>query len=645
MKKTMKSHFILSVICLLGVYTPIAYALDEAANHDNSEKVISVLNIKQLSMRQFARLLSQGSDWKVIVSQGASEINVSVYLEDVYAEDALKAICQAYNLWYKKDPTSGVVSIITLDEYQKGMRVHNQEAVEVITLRYPDAKQVGDSLQRLFRDRVIWNRPDDQDDEESIEELELALERMDALADRAQFSDTDSGGSGSNNSSFNSNSSRSSSRRNSRFSNNQRFSRNSISSRYPGSSYGGTSMQENKVIDDIVREVAPESLLEMLAQSGNQPVTGRIDQPGIVYISVFKGSNDLLLRSNDAESLKEIIKVIKELDKPKPQVLLEVKVLDILLDDEQASGIDWLFQAGDFSGGRSSGINSNEFGTGFKEILSPSTSLVPQGSGLEPRSTVMQLVTDNVLARIQLLEDRNRLTRLATPTLCVADNEASRVFVGTETTILTSVEITQDTTTGDNPVTTTATNPETERKNVGTTLLITPRIHADRTATIRIVQEESTLGSIQTINYGQGESFQAQDVETSSVVTTIVAADGKISAIGGLIREQTGSRQTGTPGLMDMPLIGSLFKTKFASTERHELLVLIRPFILLAPGETEPVSRELMQRLSEHPSARDDIPAMRIGEGDFPVINDNLHHVPSEAIESLKNRASVWETE
>jgi len=96
---------------------------------------------------------------------------------------------------------------------------------------------------------------------------------------------------------------------------------------------------------------------------------------------------------------------------------------------------------------------------------------------------------------------------------------------------------------------------------------------------------------------------------------------------------------------MDLPVAGSVFKTTFKDAKRHELLVLIRPFVLLAPGETEPVSQDLMQRLSEHPSAAGDIPPLRIAEGAFMVVNENMYEVPRKAFNAIKCEARVWSTE
>lgn len=608
---------------------------------------IAGLNIKSMTMSQVARMVSQGTGRQVIVSQGAAATPVSVYLRNVNIEEAMRAICQAHGLWYRQDRTSGIITVVTLDEYQKGLHAYPQESVQIITVLYPDVRVVGDALQRLFTNRVVWNAPDDYR-LDPIMDMERALERMDTLADRAQFSLTGEGTTGNG-------SSRSGSRNSSSRSSSYGSSSYGSGSRYGRSGYGSRTGADGQIVEDVEREESPEELAARLASMETPPETAdlageRILQPGVVYVSAFKGTNDLMLRSSDPESIREVVEVIKQLDKPTPQVLLEVKVLDITLDDEEAAGVDWLFQGGDLSGGRSTGINPTGFGTDFATILQPNTNLVPQGTGMDPRTAVLQVVTDDVMARIQLLRDRGRLVSLATPNLCVADGEASRVFVGTETTVLKSVEVQQDTTGGNNPVVTRSVSPETDRQNVGTTLLITPRIHADRTTTIRLVQEDSQLGEIQTIVFGQDEegndqSFQSQDVEARSVTTTVVASDGKISAIGGLIRESAEQRDVGVPGLMDVPVVGMVFKTSFKERQRHELLVLIRPFVLLAPGEAEPVSQDLIHRLSEHPSASGDIPALRIGEGAFMVINETLYQVPKEAFQSIKREASVWCTE
>jgi general secretion pathway protein D len=600
----------------------------------NDTEIIDVLNIKEMTLLEFARLLSQGTLWKIVVSRQASAIPVNTYFEQISGEDAIRAVCQANNLWYRKD-SNGIISIMTVEEYRKGLLAHSHDTTKIVTLLYPDARAVGDSIQRLFKNRVVWTPPDEYYND-PIEDMERALERMESLSDRVQSMQY---GQGQNrNSSY----SRSSSSRSSR----------STSSRY-GSSQSRQNLDPlsaNKIVEDIVPEIESEKLIAQLTSDEAM----KVGEPGIIYLSVFRGTNDLMIRSSDAEAVEEIAKLIAQLDKPQPQVLLEVKVLDLRLTDDESFGLDWLFKSGHVSGGRSSGISEDTYGSTFTEILEPGASLIPGGAGLDPKAIVLQTVSNNVLARIQAMQDSGRVVSLATPNLCVADNEASRIFIGKETTILTAVSVSKSTTTGNNPVVDTSYDPEAERMNIGTTLLITPRIHADRSTTIRIVQEDSQVGETQEIVFGtdnsgstlggRNMSFFSKDIETRTVTTTVVAADGQVSAIGGLIREEVQHRDVGVPGLMKIPYVGMAFKTTFKNKERHELLILVRPFVLLAPGEGGQTTQQFLKRLSEHPSAHGIIPPLRIGEGSFNIVNERIYDVPKEAFQSIKHQAVPWST-
>jgi general secretion pathway protein D len=610
--------------------TPKTADLLGSDNTDATE--IEVLNIKEMTLLEFARLLSQSALWKIVVSRQAAVLPINTYFEQISGEDAIRAVCQANNLWYRKD-ANGIISIMTIEEYRRGLLAHSHDTVKVVTLLYPDARAVGDSIQRLFKNRVVWTPPDEYYND-PIEDMERALERMESLSDRVQSmqQNTNRSTSSSSGTGYGTNRIRSSR-------SNRQQSRQNLDP-----------LSANRIVEDIVPEIESEKLIAQLTSDEEM----KIGEPGIIYLSAFRGTNDLMIRSSDPEAVEEIAKLIAQLDKPQPQVLLEVKVLDLRLSDDESFGLDWLFKGGQVSGGRSSGILEDSYGSSFTEILEPGAGLIPRGAGLDPKAIVLQTVSDNILARIQAMQDSGRVVSLATPNLCVADNEASRIFIGKETTILTAVSVSKSTTTGNNPVVDTSYDPEAERMNIGTTLLITPRIHADRSTTIRIVQEDSQVGETQEIIFGtdnsgstlggRNMSFFSKDIETRTVTTTVVATDGQVSAIGGLIREEVKQRDVGVPGLMKIPYVGMAFKTTFKNRERHELLILVRPFVLLAPGEGGQTTQQFLQRLSEHPSAHGIIPPLRIGEGSFNIVNERIYDVPKEAFQSIKHQAVPWST-
>jgi general secretion pathway protein D len=270
--------------------------------------------------------------------------------------------------------------------------------------------------------------------------------------------------------------------------------------------------------------------------------------------------------------------------------------------------------------------------------------LTPRGAGLDTRSLALSVVTDTVAARLQLLADRGQVVTLATPNLCVADNEASRVFIGDEIAILTDLAF-ETIFDDEGNIVSQQPEPTTERRQIGTSLVITPTIHADRTATIRLAHSESTEGPLREVFSFEGESFQSQDIAQRSVTTTVVAQDGQIAAIGGLVREGVEDRRIGIPLLMDIPYLGALFRTTIKARERRELLVLVRPYILLAPGEAEDVSRDFLERISLHPSAADDLPALDVGAKELSGMTPESVRETRRALRGVRRRAPVWSME
>jgi general secretion pathway protein D len=584
-----------------------------------------------MNLGDLTRLLSRGCGRNIVVSEDAAKKPVTIYLRNVTVPDAVRAICDAHKLWYKEREQTGLLMIVTMEEYKAGLGAFMQESVEVVTLRYLDPRDAGDALQRLFRDRVVWTRPDD-DEGDAIEKMERALERMDLLAERGEtVGDGASSGSGTGDS-----------RSTSVEREVRRLLRNDGSttsrSETDWRSRARTRPEERFTEADLA---AAREAVQAAGDKADARLGGR---PGVVYLSSVPGTNRMALRSSDPKAIEDVTAVVRELDKPKPQVLLEVKVLDLRLDDDERYGIDWLFQSGDVSGGRSTGVNSGTLGTEFGQILAPGADLIPRGTGLDPRGLALSVVTDKISARLQLLADKGRVTSLATPNLCVADNEASRVFIGDEISILTELEVRSQFNEDGNLVRTDI-NPSTERRNVGTTLVLTPTIHADRTATIRLAQEESAEGQLREIYSFEGQSFKSQDISQRSVTTTVIAQDGQIAAIGGLVRESIEDRRVGIPLLMDIPFLGAVFRTTIKARERHELLVLVRPFILLAPGEADEVSRDFLERISLHPSAADDLPALGVGAKEFTRFAPENVQEMRRALGSVRRRARVWSTE
>jgi general secretion pathway protein D len=141
-------------------------------------------------------------------------------------------------------------------------------------------------------------------------------------------------------------------------------------------------------------------------------------------------------------------------------------------------------------------------------------------------------------------------------------------------------------------------------------LLITPNINSDRTVTLRVLQENSTLtergAEIPVYSSGGIEPVSSAHVDTvhsRQLAGTFVAKDGMTVMAGGLVNEKDKEVYTRIPVLGSIPLIGWMFRGTEKVKERTELIVLIKPHVISTPMEGGKISADLMKALSAHPAA------------------------------------------
>ncbi|MFO0930875.1 MAG: hypothetical protein U0736_28240 [Gemmataceae bacterium] len=305
--------------------------------------------------------------------------------------------------------------------------------------------------------------------------------------------------------------------------------------------------------------------------------------------------------------MAQICELIHRIDVPTPLVLLEVKVLSIDLRDEFTSVFDYQFggpngAAGSFSTGD---ILGAPLGAGFRAALAGTDPTFNRAGSL-----IFQVVSDSFRFRMQLLEDQNRVTQIATPMVLTANNEVSRIFIGQ----------TQPITVGFNPGTVVANGlaanavvtptPITSLQDIGTTLLITPNINADRTVSLRITQQNSNVlpngGNIPVANTSGGFTNIPIDIVQRRLFSgTIVAKDALTVAIGGLIEEGLNDHRQEVPVLGKIPYLGFFFRRQQTVRTRREQVILVRPYVFFTPIESAALTHDLMKHLSIHPMSPD----------------------------------------
>ena len=150
---------------------------------------------------------------------------------------------------------------------------------------------------------------------------------------------------------------------------------------------------------------------------------------------------------------------------------------------------------------------------------------------------------------INALAARSNVRSLATPHVIAADNREAHILIGEEIPILTSTQQNLSSDSRQPPLI------QLQYRDTGKILTILPQINSAGLVNMEITQEVSAVNSD---NFGatNSPSFTSRETET-----TVVVQDGQSVLIGGIIDDQMRRSRSGVPFLMDIPVLGRLFRT------------------------------------------------------------------------------------
>ena len=176
----------------------------------------------------------------------------------------------------------------------------------------------------------------------------------------------------------------------------------------------------------------------------------------------------------------------------------------------------------------------------------------------------------------------------------------------------------------------------TQFLNVGITLDVTPYITPDDLVVMDIQQTISELDGFIDMGGGQQGAAGQKAPQTTEreASSTISVRDGDTILLGGFIRDAKTDTESGVPFLKDIPLLGSLFKSKSATSKRSELLVLIRPTILKTPEDAAlMVSQERMR-----------LPGIREAEAEFKAAEEVRRRKVEKKLSGKSGKAATSKT-
>jgi len=581
----------------------------------SAEGMITYIELEGAKMSDALRMIADQSGGNFTASATAGKMLVSIFLRDVKAEHVVQEICRAHNIGFKMDEASHILRVMDLEEMKKNLANSlDGEKSEVFTLLYPNAVDTAIAIADIFGDRVELSLGN-EDLNDDARDLQSRFNRFNVIgqgnltASAYQNSSTTYNGSGGVNvvgggGAYGIN-------QGGGFIGNDATT-NTAAQRYRNRERSSDSDELRDITNRLLNTTA-DTFVGLDSDEKKKAYANERLAPSI-YVSASRRNNTIVVRTADAGIMEEIRALIRKLDVPTPLVLLEVKVLRISLGDGFQSAFDYAVTDGTLGGGSIGGsfttgaINpgiARDPITGNAQGL---TSLPGESSsGLRDGHMVFQYLSENVRVRLQMLETKNRINTVASPTLLTSHNEVSRLFLGEERPVVRNIS--SQTILTDNNAATTP-NTEIEFRSVGTTLLITPNINSDRTVTLRLLQENSFInknGASIPVVTTQGPDGSATGVTNvavdvvaaRSVSGTFAAADGRAVVVGGLIEDEDSDQREQVPLLGRIPVLGTLFRRTDRSKGKTEMMVIIKPHILSTPSDGQRISEDLLQSLSD----------------------------------------------
>ncbi len=283
------------------------------------------------------------------------------------------------------------------------------------------------------------------------------------------------------------------------------------------------------------------------------------------------------------------------------QVILEAKILEVELNEQFQTGINWASFAS------IKGISDNAASMGF---VSPGSNLsttkvtatdtgITATTGLSLGAAAraanagslfgLAFQTANFSALLSFLESQGTVHVLSSPRIATLNNQMAVLKVGKDEFFVTSLK------TNPGVANSSGTSAPTVSLDVqpffsGVALDVTPQIDGFGNVTLHVHPSVSNVTTVEKIvNAGTAGSVSlplasSSVSETDSVVR---GQNGQIIAIGGLMRQASVNDRSQVPGAGDVPLLGSLFKNTNRVSQKRELVILIRPTVVDGEGAWE----------------------------------------------------------
>lgn len=291
-------------------------------------------------------------------------------------------------------------------------------------------------------------------------------------------------------------------------------------------------------------------------------------------VSSDSRTNTLIVK-DVRDGIDAVLNLVKKLDTPIPQVLIEARIVEATSSFARDLGIQW---GVDYqTGGK---VSTNTFGstTTAGQAVAATTTAPVFGAAAGAQNFAVNLPATGTAGTLGALgfilgnagssplvldlrlsagETEGRLKTISRPRITTMDNKEAKIEQGESIPF----------------ETTSASGTSTTFIDANLSLTVTPHITPDGSVLMKIKASRNSIGTFRT---SSGEP----SINKKESSTEVLVRDGETTVIGGIVISDKNNTERGIPVLKDIPLLGWIFKNRSISDTQTELLIFITPTIL-----------------------------------------------------------------
>lgn len=336
--------------------------------------------------------------------------------------------------------------------------------------------------------------------------------------------------------------------------------------------------------------------------------------------------NAMVVRTS-SDKMAIVEKVINDVDKAKPEVVVDVLVIESSKSSNRDLGLTPV------SGG-SNGISLPVTYTGGGEGGAVTLDNIGNAFSSDQWSTTLPSY------QISAVLSRSNSKLLQAPRVRAADNFKASLRIGDRIPIATGSFQPGVGGVGINPLV----NTQFNYQDVGVNVDLTPKIHSANEVSMHIELEVSNVREFQDIG-----GIEQPVIGQRKVTHDVRIREGEASVIGGLFQTNTFQTRSGVPFLADIPVIGRLFGVRGLDVSENEILFVLVPHVVRLPsiddsnlrGVASGTDQIFRVRYEQPKNGKSALPPTQAESGETPVTDPSTPAAPTTAATETPTEAAV----